>query len=101
MKAVKAISSGSLGEAISGLTSFGTFTERTSPTCEVRGRLVYHRIALRLYGVSFRQSVAEALHWRNFPNNFRKNWCVAIKSVILQKIFNIPWLLLKISHVRQ
>lgn len=47
------------------------------------------RASLRLYiGVTY-------------PNNFRKNWCEAIKSVILQKIFNIPWLLLKISHVRQ
>ena len=66
-KQVKVTSSGSLGEAFSGRTSSGTFTDRTSPRCEARVVLAYHRMAhyvlIRCY---LQPSLAEALCFCNF-----------------------------------
>ena len=53
-KQVKVTSSGSVGEAFSGRTSSGTFTDRTSPRCECMGASSFTAWRTScLYGVTY------------------------------------------------
>ena len=53
-KQVKVTSSGSVGEALSGRTSSGTFTDRTSPRCECMGTSSFTAWRTScLYGVTY------------------------------------------------
>ena len=63
-KQVKVTSSGSVGEALSGRTSSGTFTDRTSPRCECMGTSSFTAWRTScLYGVTYSRASPRLFPW--------------------------------------